>query len=115
MKTINKIIYKSFGTEVLGRFHKLDSQRELLYVTIGPIFSWLLIDDWLRIGSVFDLKYVDYIQIHRYLINKSLVIKAHKLGKKIIAWDVHKQEHIDKMKNLGVDLIESDFPERVLN
>lgn len=112
---MGKVIYKSFGTEVLERFHQLDSKREILYVTIGPIFNWLLIDDWLRVGSVFDLKISDYIQVHRYLITNKLIVKAHNLGKKIIAWDVNSQKDINKMVMLGVDIIETDFPERVLN
>lgn len=109
----NQVIYKSFGTEVLERFHKLDPDNETLYVTIGPVLSWFLIDDWLRIGSIYDLDFVNYIQVHRFFIRKHLVIDAHKKNKKIIAWDVHKPDHIQRMKNFNVDIIETDYPERI--
>jgi glycerophosphoryl diester phosphodiesterase len=107
------IIYKSFSSEVLGRFNRIDPKRNTLYVTIGPLLGFIVIDDWLRFGSIFDLDFVKYIQVHRYLITNSLVRKAHLKGLKIIAWDVHKAEDIQKMIDLGVDLIETDFPDRM--
>jgi len=110
----NTVIYKSFSSEVLERFNKLDPFRETLYVTIGPLLKWFVIDDWFRFGSIFDYKFVDYIQVHRYLIDKNLVQKSHALGKKIIVWDVHTLEDIHKMQELGVDIIETDYPDRVL-
>jgi glycerophosphoryl diester phosphodiesterase len=112
-KFSNQVIYKSFGTEVLKRFHDLDPINEKLYVTIGPVLSWFLIDDWVRIGSIYDLEFVTLIQIHRFFIRKHLVIEAHKRNKKIIAWDVHEPKHIERMKNFNVDIIETDFPDRI--
>ncbi len=111
----DQIIYKSFSTEVLERFNNLDPGKKTLYVTIGPVFGLFVIDDWLRWGSLFDFKFVDMIQVHRLLISKSIIQKAHQRNLKIIAWDVHSPEDILKMKKLGVDLIETDFPDRVLN
>ncbi len=111
----NNIIYKSFSHEVLTRFHQLDELRDTLYVTIGPIFGIFVIDDWIRLGNLFDFKFVKYVQVHRFLINSKLVRKAHQKNIKIIAWDVHTPKDIQKMKDLGVDLIETDYPDRVLN
>ncbi|MBT4790032.1 MAG: glycerophosphodiester phosphodiesterase [Halobacteriovoraceae bacterium] len=109
----NHLVYKSFGTEVLLRFKELDPKRDLLYVTIGPVLNFLVIDDGLRIGSLFEFDYIKYIQVHRLFMSKSLVKKAHKLNKKIIVWDVQKKSDIKKMKELGVDFIETDFPDYV--
>jgi glycerophosphoryl diester phosphodiesterase len=95
----NEVIYKSFSSEVLEKIHLIDSRSKILYVTIGPVFGFLVIDDWLRFGSIFDIEYANYIQVHRYLINKKLIQKAHSLNKKIIVWDVHDQDTIQKMKN----------------
>jgi glycerophosphoryl diester phosphodiesterase len=109
----SKIVYKSFSTEVLERFHHFAPTYDKLYVTVGSFLGFLVIDDWLRIGSIFDLDFVKYIQVHRHFISKSLVEKAKKNGKIIIVWDVHKKEHIKTMKDLGVDYIETDYPKRV--
>lgn len=111
----SEVVYKSFSIEVLKRFDELAPTSDKLYVTIGPLLGFLVIDDWLRFGSIFDLDFVKYIQVHRHLISKSIIEQARKKEKEIIVWDVHKKEHIKKMIGLGVHFIETDFPDRVRN
>lgn len=113
--TSKNVIYKSFGVETLALFRKLHPEVEQVYVTIGPVIDGLLvIDDWARFGSLFDVD-AEYYQVHRFLASKSLVQKVHKASKKLIIWDVQKDKHFQKMKGLGVDIIETDWPEKVVS
>lgn len=111
----NKIIYKSFSTEVLERFKSYQVNEELLYVTIGPIplFSWIIIDDWLRFGSLYEIDGVNYIQVHRLLMTSTIISTAHEKGKKVIAWGVNSRDDMIKMIKMGVDLIETDYPDKL--
>lgn len=106
----NTILYKSFSPEVLTRFKSLDD-RELIYATLGEIsFLNITIDDWLRTGSLFDIDYVKYYQVHKYFITNSLIKKAHGQKKKVIVWDVNSVSDYLKYKKMGIDLIETDNP-----
>ena len=48
----------------------------------------------------------------RYLHPKFLA-KAHKYGFKVFVWTVNQQDSIDRLKQMGVDGIFSDYPERI--
>ena len=105
------VIYKSFSRDVLDRFHVQDPEAELLFVTIGKLWKFpLYIDDWLRTGSIFDYKKAKYYQVHKSFLTKSFVKEAHALNKLVIAWDVQDFKSYTKMRDLGVDIIETDHP-----
>jgi glycerophosphoryl diester phosphodiesterase len=110
-----RIIYKSFSKKVLDRFKDLDSIRETLYCTIGPVpFLPLYIDHSLRTGTPLDYD-ADYYQIHRSFLTKDFIEIAHSKNKKVIGWDIHKLDDIKKANTKGVDIIETDYPKRVLS
>jgi len=110
-----KIIYKSFSKEVLDRFKSLDSTREILYCTVGPVpFLPFYIDHSLRSGSPMDYN-ADYYQIHRSFLTKKFIDLAHGKNKKVIGWDIHKLDDIENAHAKGVDIIETDYPNRVLS
>jgi len=110
-----KIIYKSFSKDVLDKFKKLDSNREILYCTIGPIpFFPLYIDHSLRMGSPLDYE-ADYYQIHRSFLTNDFIEMAHRKKKKVIGWDIHQVDDINIAHAKGVDIIETDYPKRVLS
>jgi glycerophosphoryl diester phosphodiesterase len=110
-----KIIYKSFSKDVLNRFKSLDPTRKILYCTIGPVpFFPFYIDHFLRTGSPLDYK-ADYYQVHRSFLSKRFIEKAHKLKRKVIGWDIHNIDDIDNAHSKGVDIIETDYPKRVLS
>jgi glycerophosphoryl diester phosphodiesterase len=106
---IKNIIYKSFTKKVLDRFRELDDKK-LIYVAIGDLPLGLYVDDWLRFGTIFDYKDVDFYQVHRRLVNKNTKVKAHKNGAKLIAWDVQNISEVKEMIKLGADIIETDYP-----
>ena len=51
---------------------------------------------------------------HFDLIDKKFVENCHKNNIKINVWTVNEPEDIEKMIKLGVDIISSDYPNRVL-
>ena len=106
-------IYKSFSTKVLDRFKKLDSSRPILYCLLGPIIpDFFYIDYWPRLGSFTDYQ-ADYYQLHRYFASKGIINKVHSLDKKVIVWDVHASEDIEDAIAKNVDIIETDYIDRV--
>lgn len=114
-QTKAKIIYKSFSKDVLDRFKSLDSKREILYCTIGPLpVIPFYIDYSLRIGSPLDYE-ADYYQVHKLFLSEKFIKLAHAKNKKIIGWDIHQSQDIGNAISKGVDIIETDFPTRVLS
>lgn len=104
------VIYKSFKPKILNEFKKLAPNVERLYCFIGS-YRFFMIDTFLRIRSALEIDDVTYYQAHYYFLTKSLVDRVHEKNKKIIAWGVNKPEHFRKMKDWGVDFIETDFPD----
>ena len=114
-KKKSKVVFKSFSRDVLKRFERLEPGISRLYVTIGSLFGLFVIDEWLRVGNVFDVKGIQYIQIHKFFLTKSILKKAKERKIKVIVWDVHDEKTIVKFIKMGVDFIETDFPDKVLD
>ncbi len=56
---------------------------------------------------------VDIISPHYSIVSKRLIEEAHKNGLLIDAWGADKKKDIEKMKRLGVDMITTDYPDRL--
>lgn len=108
-------ILKSFDPNVLERLRILEPGIPLLYVYAVRI-PWLgmIIDRGVTFDSVYDLD-VEYLQPHRFFLSKSFVDDAHSKGYKIISWGVNSTEAINESLDYGVDGIETDYPDKVLN
>jgi glycerophosphoryl diester phosphodiesterase len=77
-----------------------------------------------RIGALIDEILLGYAQfaeaLHAYSINpciefidQALVDDAHRRNMKVFVWTVNDSDDIQRMKNLGVDGMFSNFPERL--
>lgn len=55
----------------------------------------------------------DIISIHHALITKDLVRLAHKNGFLLDAWGTNDEKEIKRLKELGVDAITTDYPEKI--
>lgn len=111
----SQTILKSFDPNVLKRLRKIEPNIPLLYVYAVRI-PWLgmIIDRGVTFDSVYDLD-VEYLQPHRFFLSKSFVEDAQANGYKIISWGVNSTEAINESLEFGVDGIETDYPDRVLN
>lgn len=106
----SRVIVKSFDRSVLKRFRSMAPDIPLLYVFVFTIpFFDVTIDHGVSLGSVYDLD-VEYLQLHRILATRSFVEKAHRKGKKVVVWAVDDVEGMKDILELGVDGIETDFP-----
>ena len=113
-KIESQTILKSFDPNVLDRLRNLEPDIPLLYVYALRI-PWLglIIDRGVTFDSVYDLD-VEYLQPHRFFLSRSFVEDAHSKGFKIISWGVNSTEAINESVEYGVDGIETDYPDRVI-
>jgi glycerophosphoryl diester phosphodiesterase len=115
-KVESLVIFKSFSVDVLERFKFLAPDIQRLYVFVLHFSDLnLTLDKWIDFTDIYDNPAdVQYFQAHRWFINKSLVEEAHANSIKIIAWNVNTIEEIESMLQLGVDGIETDYPDSLL-
>src|SRR3989338_3456091 len=97
-------IIESFSHKELSNFHNLNQNIELV-----------LLLNWTRI---IPLKFVKKEKISVLgtqfrSLSKRFVSKAHEENLKVLTWGANEQKSIDKVKNLGVDYIISDFPDLI--
>jgi len=110
----SRTVLKSFDPNVLERLRIIEPSIPLLYVYAVRI-PWLgmIIDRGVTFDSVYDLD-VEYLQPHRFFLSKSFVEDAHAKGFKVISWVVNSTEAINESLDYGVDGIETDYPDEVL-
>ncbi|WP_341501280.1 glycerophosphodiester phosphodiesterase family protein [Gallaecimonas sp. GXIMD4217] len=112
-KMQDRVIIKSFDPAILERFSKLAPGLPRLYVMFGwsPRFN-VLVDEEIRRVNPLDMD-VDYIQVYHSFLGKDFIRRAHDRGMKVIAWGVHSRKAMGKVLALGVDGIETDYPDRL--
>ena len=112
----SQIILKSFSIDVLNRFKILAPEIPRLYVFVLHLSALnFTIDKWINFTDIYEnLSEAQYFQAHCWFINKSVIENAHANSIKIIAWHVNTEEEVESMLELGVDGIETDYPDRVL-
>lgn len=108
-----RVILKSFDDKILQEFKNIDPEIPRLKVFVGQIsFLRIVIDYSLNFGSVLDND-VQYIQAHWLGITKCLIDKAHKRGYKVYVWDVNNEKRMKDLILMGIDGIETDYPDKL--
>lgn len=107
----DKLLISSFDPKLLVEAKRLDKncQTGFLYAPNSPTLlqmAWKQLTFCKEIG-------VDAVHPHFLFVNKSFVERAHKMGLKVNPWTVNSEKQIDKMIELGVDGIITDFPDVV--
>lgn len=64
----------------------------------------------LAYGNFYDNEYADFYSIKSGFINENLVKLAHGFGKEVHAWTVNNKTEMERMKNLMVNNIITDYP-----
>ena len=113
----SQVILKSFSIDVLNTFKILAPEIPRLYVFVLHLSALnFTIDKWINFTDIYENpSKAQYFQAHRWFINKSVIENAHANSIKIIAWNVNTEEEVESMLELGVDGIETDYPDRVLS
>ncbi len=109
-----QIILKSFSYRILNKFQKIAPGIERLYCIFWGN-SWFTVDDFIRFNGVFEMASFKYLQVHKYFLTQELIEQAHKKGIRVVVWDVHDQQTMKKFVEMGVDFIETDNVDYVLN
>lgn len=108
-----RVILKSFDDDHLDRLRALAPEIPRLKIIVAQIsFLGIIIEHGLRFGSVLNDS-VQYLQHHWFGLSRSFIDDAHLKGYKVFVWDVHDEEKMRDMTNMGVDGIETDYPERL--
>ncbi len=112
-KLQDRVIIKSFDPNILDRFATLAPNLPRLYVMFGwsPRFN-VLVDEEIRRLNPLELN-VDYIQVYHNFLSEDFIAKAKGKNIKVIAWGVHSRKAMEQALLLGVDGIETDYPDRL--
>lgn len=104
-------VVHSFNDSVLLRIKKLDSEIVLhkLLIADFPLFH-LIYDGNFRITNLEFYDFVDEFSCYYPFTTKRLIKKVHRLGKKINVWTVNDSTKINRLINMGVDGIITDYP-----
>lgn len=114
---INDFLISSFDKKELEKIsiHLPKIKRAFLISPLRPYSFWIK-----RFPFIFKkhLKFAKEINsfsinLHRKLVNKRIIEMAHKEDLKVFIYTVNKQKEIDHLKEIGVDGIFSDFPDRL--
>ena len=100
----DELVLTSFNWNLLDEYRALDPEARL-----GPLA---------HVNAFHAARYASKIDAYcvnplHHLCRKTFVTKTHKKDLKIFPWTVNEPDDIEKMKDVGVDGIISDFPDRV--
>lgn len=103
---LSKCIIQSFDPRTLQVIHKIDA-KAITALLIADIDSFD--------KNIKQLGFVPAIYSpNEILVNKKLIDKCHAQKIKIIPWTINDEDKMKKMKELGVDGIITDYPDRAI-
>lgn len=102
----DRCILQSFDPRTLQVMHKLDSS----------VTTALLVENLDGLNkNIKNLGFTPTIYSPNVaLVNKKLVAACHEMGMKILPWTINDEKKMKKMKDMGVDGLISDYPDRVI-
>lgn len=105
------VIVHSFNDSALEKVREIDETIELhkLFIVDFPFIS-LIYDDQFRITNLEHYDYVTEISTFYTFTTQRLVDKVHAMNKKINVWTVNDSIKINRLINMGVDGIITDYP-----
>ena len=105
------VIVHSFNDDALEMVRKIDETIELhkLFIADFPFIS-LIYDGKFKITKLEHYQYATEISTYYTFTTKRLVDEVHALNKKINVWTVNDSIKINRLINMGVDGIITDYP-----
>ncbi|MEA2053082.1 MAG: glycerophosphodiester phosphodiesterase family protein [Euryarchaeota archaeon] len=101
----NKVIIVSFWHNVLKRSKEIEPE-----IKTGTIFVGRAVDT----VSIVKAAQSELLCLKHKFVDEEVIEECHKNDIGVNVWTVNEIEDIEKMKELGVDIISSDYPDRVL-
>lgn len=106
-----KLLISSFDPKLLMEAKQLDKNCKTGFL-YAPNSKTLLQMGWKPLKFCKEIG-ADAVHPHFLFVNEAYVEKAHKMGLQVNPWTVDSEKTIDKMIDLGVDGIITDFPDVV--
>ncbi|MEN8119306.1 MAG: glycerophosphodiester phosphodiesterase family protein [Bacteroidota bacterium] len=105
------VIVHSFNDSALEKIREIDETIELhkLFIADFP-FIPLIYDGKFRITNLKDYRYATEISTFYTFTTQRLVDQVHAMNKKINVWTVNDSIKINRLINMGVDGIITDYP-----
>lgn len=105
------VIVHSFNDDALEKVRKIDETIELhKLIKVDFPFIPLIYDGKFRINNLEHYQYATEISTFYTFTTKRLVDEVHALNKKINVWTVNDSIKINRLINMGVDGIITDYP-----
>jgi len=105
------VIIQSFNDSILTRIHRIDPEIKLHKLLIVKFpFLYLLYDEDFRINKLQNYDFVEEFSVFLPFTTKALIKEIHRMNKRINVWTVNDSVRINRLLNLGVDGIITDFP-----
>lgn len=99
----NKVMVSAFDTSTLNKVHDLYPE-----IALGFIYNRTQDEEqWHNCP-------VDYVIPQFRLASREMIEEVHGEGLKVVPWTVNEENEIDRLIELGVDGIISDYPEKVV-
>ena len=106
---LSNVVIISFKSRFLQEMSMLSRK-----VDLGLLFEEYIMSKAVILWYVGRLVGINYVCCDYPTINKKIVDKAHRLGMKVYVFDVKSKEEGEKLINMGVDEIGTDFPKLFL-
>jgi glycerophosphoryl diester phosphodiesterase len=105
-KVVEQVIIQSFDERILESFHQLAPEFELAFL-VTNIASMK--------KNLSKLSFQPQLYSPNFkLVNKNTIKQAKVMNIGLVVWTVNEEKDIQKMIDLGVDAIISDYPDRVV-
>ncbi len=102
--TLERFVISSFNHPELNHFKALAPEA-----SIGCLISCIPSD----LAAIAQSVQADYLNVCGEFISQALVDDAHRRGLKVLVWTVNELDDIAYVKELGVDGIFSNYPDRI--
>lgn len=106
---LDDVTITSFKTRFLQEMSILNRR-----INLGLLFEEYIISKKIVLWVIGWLIGINYVCPNYPVVNKKIVNRAHKLGMKVYVFDVKNKKEGEKLINMGVDEIGTDFPKLFL-
>ncbi|MCB0481796.1 MAG: hypothetical protein KDC83_10215 [Flavobacteriales bacterium] len=119
-KTINKhaakdwVILQSFDSYILTRIQQLDPSFRIQKLIVWKIpLLGIQLDQRVMLENVLKKEHYEAINVNHRFATPALIARIHRFNKKIFCWTVNEPKRMNKLIQLGVDGIITDYPDRL--
>ena len=104
-------IIHSFDTQILEKIHRIEPNIRLQKILFGKLsFIPIIISNKIEYYDFDKYPFITEYNINYNFANKRIIDKLHKLGKKVNVWTVNNENKINKLINLKIDGIITNYP-----